>query len=84
MKIVHVVNSLDYGGLEQLTLQLVKKLNQSGLSSDIVCLTRKGELAADAEANGITVKALEKKPGFDAKLIFRLADAFPAKSLKRI
>lgn len=73
MKVIHVVNSLACGGLEQMALQLVRKLNEAGIPSDIVCLAQKGELAAEAEKCGITVKSLEKTCGFDFGLILRLA-----------
>lgn len=73
MKIVHVVNSLECGGLEQMALQLVKQLNSGGTPSDIVCLAGKGDLASEAQAAGIKVIALDKKPGFKFGLIFRLA-----------
>jgi glycosyltransferase involved in cell wall biosynthesis len=73
MKIVHVVNSLECGGLEQMALQLVKQLNSGGTPSDIVCLAGKGDLAAAAEGAGVRVVALGKPPGLRPGLVFRLA-----------
>jgi sugar transferase (PEP-CTERM/EpsH1 system associated) len=73
MKIIHIVNSLECGGLEQLVLQLVKKLNKDGIPSEIICLNGAGELSEEARDAGITLLEMGKKPGFEPKLILRLA-----------
>lgn len=72
MKILHVVNSLEHGGLEKLTLRLVKSLKEGGVNCEIVCLSKAGELAEIAEASGIKVTTIGRKNKFDFGLIFKL------------
>lgn len=73
MKILHVVLTLKYGGLEQMVARLAKALNRSGIINEVVCLEEKGDLASDLEKNGIPVFSMDKKPGRDFGLIFKLA-----------
>ena len=65
MNIVHVVESLDVGGLERVVLALVAWQIQQGHRSRIVCLFHEGALAAQARASGIEVVAVGKRLGFD-------------------
>jgi glycosyltransferase involved in cell wall biosynthesis len=65
MNIVHVVESLDVGGLERVVLSLVSWQIQQGHRSRIVCLFHEGALASEARANGIDVVAVGKHMGFD-------------------
>jgi glycosyltransferase involved in cell wall biosynthesis len=65
MNIVHVVESLDVGGLERVVLSLVSWQLQQGHHSRIVCLFHEGALAAEARAKGINVVEVGKRMGFD-------------------
>jgi glycosyltransferase involved in cell wall biosynthesis len=65
MNIVHVVESLDVGGLERVVLSLVAWQLQQGHRSRIVCLFHEGALATEARASGIDVVAVGKQVGFD-------------------
>ena len=65
MNIVHVVESLDVGGLERVVLSLVSWQIQQGHRSRIVCLFHEGALAAQARASGIEVVAVGKRVGLD-------------------
>jgi glycosyltransferase involved in cell wall biosynthesis len=65
MNIVHVVESLDVGGLERVVLSLVAWQIQQGHRSRIVCLFHEGALATEARAKGINVVAAGKQAGFD-------------------
>ena len=65
MKVVHVVESLDIGGLEKVVIALAAWQRTRGHASRIVCLFHEGALAAEARAAGLCVQAVNKRPGFD-------------------
>jgi glycosyltransferase involved in cell wall biosynthesis len=69
LNIVHVVESLDVGGLERVVLSLVAWQIQQGHRSRIVCLFHEGALAAQARASGIEVVAVGKHVGFDLRAL---------------
>lgn len=73
MKVMHVVLSLDCGGLEKLVVDLVNGLNKKGIESMVLCLGDKGVLSKQIEEKGIEVVSLEKKDGLDFGLFFQLA-----------
>ena len=75
MNIVHVVESLDVGGLERVVLSLADWQRSRGDRSDIVCLFHEGALAAQSRAAGIPVSSINKKPGIDVGPSF---DEMPA------
>jgi len=64
VRVLHVVPSLEVGGLEQIVLDLVRLGVEAGQKVDVLCIDRLGELApAVAEAGG-HVHCLHKPPGF--------------------
>jgi glycosyltransferase involved in cell wall biosynthesis len=69
MNIVHVVESLDVGGLERVVLSLVAWQIKQGHRSRIVCLFHEGALADEARAMGINVVAVGKHTGFDWRAV---------------
>jgi len=71
MKIFQVLNSLDCGGLEKLTLELSLKLKARGHVVTICCLEKAGNLL-NIRHSGIEVIALNKRNGLDLTLPFRL------------
>lgn len=72
MNIVHVVESLDVGGLERVVLSLAAWQRSRGDRSDIVCLYHEGALAAQSRAAGIPASSINKKPGLDLGAIWSL------------
>jgi sugar transferase (PEP-CTERM/EpsH1 system associated) len=67
MKIVHVVESLDIGGLEQVVVALAGAQRHRGHQVDIICLWHPGALAKAAQAQGINVTCCFKHRGPDLK-----------------
>jgi sugar transferase (PEP-CTERM/EpsH1 system associated) len=63
IKIAHVVLSLDLGGMERVVLELVREGLRRGQQPSVICLTRKGALAPQAEALGAEVLCLDKPEG---------------------
>lgn len=72
MKVAQVVLNLQYGGLEKLVIQLSQRLNNSGISTIIICLDDIGDLALEAQKRGVEVVSLNKTPGFKWKWVFEL------------
>jgi glycosyltransferase involved in cell wall biosynthesis len=61
--VVHVVLSLDLGGLERVVLGLGREGMRRGQRVSVLCLERPGSLASDARALGIDVCSLGERPG---------------------
>lgn len=72
MRVLQVVLSLKYGGLEKLVIQLSKMLNDQGVVTKVVSLQPNGDLAKEARDQGIEVIELDKKDGFDRSIILKL------------
>lgn len=71
---LHVVLSLDPGGTERLVLDLAQRLHDE-IPTAICCLDRPGAWAAEAEARGIAVTALQRREGFQPMLGGAIAKA---------
>ena len=54
LRVVHVVNSLACGGLEQLVCQLARR--RGGDSTQVLCLYERGELSEQLDASGVEVQ----------------------------
>ena len=65
MKIVHVVESLDVGGLEHTVLALARAQRRRGHGVALICLWHRGALAERAAAEGIDVQCCNKRGGLD-------------------
>ncbi len=65
MKVVHVVESLDIGGLEHVVVALTTAQLRRGHDVRVICLWRRGALAERVEAAGARVECCEKKRGLD-------------------
>ena len=74
MRIVHVVESLDIGGLEHVVVALARAQKQRGHEVRVVCLWRRGALAEQAEAAGVRVDSCEKRPGLDLRALSAMRD----------
>lgn len=71
--VVHVVNQLDVGGTEKLLVEFARHADRASFDLHFVSLTQRGALAADIEAHGWPVTALQQPPGVRPALPFRLA-----------
>ncbi len=73
INIMHIVLSLECGGLEKIAIDLASKLNGGIFNSCICCLDTFGELAKEAKEKGIEVVLTKRMPGIDFTLPFKLA-----------
>lgn len=78
MRILHLVNNLDCGGLERFAIDLATQTQRMGHEAQICCLEHSGELAPAAVAAGVEVDELRRGPGFDFRLVWRLAQKLRA------
>lgn len=69
MRIAHVVESLEIGGLEHVVVALASEQRRRGHEVRILCLWRRGALAERAEAAGILVECCDKRPGLDVRAL---------------
>lgn len=65
LRITHVVETLERGGLERVVVDLCVGLRRAGHQVDIVCLFHEGLLGEEARSQGIPVRALGKGRGLD-------------------
>ncbi len=72
MKIMHIVHSLNIGGLERVVIDLAGSFRDRGHEVAICCLSEKGSLSETAEARGVQVFAMGKKEGIDPLLPIRI------------
>lgn len=73
VKIVHVVLSLNVGGLERVVLELLAHVDRSRFSPVVCALDEPGVLAPRLARLGIPLRLLSREPGLDARLPLRLA-----------
>lgn len=73
IKIVHIVNSLDTGGLEKGLINLVNGMEQSRFENNICCLTKAGKLKKEVIEN-IGVISMFKRSGTDLRLYINLVN----------
>jgi glycosyltransferase involved in cell wall biosynthesis len=55
---MHVTNSLNFGGLERLVVDLATQVDRTRFQAVIACLAREGSLAPEARAAGVDVHVL--------------------------
>ncbi|MGD8525765.1 MAG: glycosyltransferase [Thioalkalispiraceae bacterium] len=72
MKILHVVENLNIGGLERLVVNLVKQHKSEGHDLMVVCLFSKGDLANELETMDVNVVACNKNVGVDFFFVKKL------------
>ncbi len=72
VRIAHLVLGLPVGGTETLVYQMLKNPPEGFLASAI-CLDQKGVLGERAENEGISVACLNRRPGLDWRLPWRIA-----------
>lgn len=72
LKVLHVIEDLENGGAERVLINLALGLDKKKFEVAVCCLTRKGRMASELEAEGIAVHVMHKRPGLDARLVWRL------------
>jgi glycosyltransferase involved in cell wall biosynthesis len=65
MKILHLVESLERGGLERVVVNLALAQHASGHAVGVICLFREGALAAELTAAGVRVTCAGKSSSLD-------------------
>ncbi len=73
MKVLHIVLSLEPGGLEKMTILLARSLQGKGVQTVLATLSHEGALQKEAEEQGVWVANFPKKDGFDFRVVWRLA-----------
>ncbi|MEK7703135.1 MAG: glycosyltransferase [Nitrospirota bacterium] len=73
MNIMHLTFSLDVGGLENVVLNLSKKIDKNRYCQRVCSLTSRTAMAAEFEQCGIPVHRLNKRDGLDPFLPSRLS-----------
>src|SRR5271157_2819055 len=74
IRVVHVVLSLDIGGLERIVADLVRVGRALGQIPSVICLERPGTLAPQVEALGVPVLCAGKPPGLRLDTIGRIRE----------
>jgi glycosyltransferase involved in cell wall biosynthesis len=72
LSIVHVVMTLDAGGLERVVIDLAREARGMGQKASILCIEMPGILAPQAEASGAAVLCANKGPGLRWAAIGRI------------
>ena len=72
MNVLHLVESLERGGLERVVVDLALAQKAAGHEVAVCCLFRKGQLAQELTINGVDVSCADKKPGLDTQAIRRV------------
>jgi len=71
--VVHVVENLDVGGLENVVMNLLGNGRTGRYTASLVCLGDGGALAPTVQSRGVRVEALHRHSGLDWILLPRLA-----------
>lgn len=74
IRIAIITLSMDVGGLEKLIINLSASLNQDLYDITIICLDHGGELLEVVNKLGLKNIVLNRGPGFDWRLIFKLSN----------
>lgn len=72
MRITHVVENLNRGGLERMVLELVKQQHRQGHQCQVVCVFEAGSLAGELDGLGVPVVACSKRTGLDIRALARI------------
>jgi glycosyltransferase involved in cell wall biosynthesis len=73
LRIMYVIWSLEVGGAERVVVQQALGIDRTRFEPMVVCLNHQGRLAHSVREAGVEVVALEKSPGVDLSLPFKLA-----------
>ena len=72
-RVAQVIWSLGLGGAEQVVIRLAKGLDRRRFEPVVLCLDQPGPFAAQAQAAGVEVVALDKRGPLDVRAVVRLA-----------
>lgn len=72
IRVMHVVLSLDVGGLERIVDDLVRTADKAHLVPSVCCVERPGHLAEQLRGYGVEVVSLNKGQGIRAKGFIRM------------
>lgn len=72
MRILHVVESLERGGLERVVISLAVAQRAAGHEVELNCLFKEGLLAGELRAAGVPVRCAGKRSGVDLPALRRL------------
>jgi glycosyltransferase involved in cell wall biosynthesis len=73
VRIAHLVETLEVGGLERLAVDLAHRQNGQGHSARIYCIFEPGALASEAEQAGVPIVPFHKSKGFSPGTIRQIA-----------
>ncbi|MFA5014848.1 MAG: glycosyltransferase [Actinomycetota bacterium] len=76
VRVMHILLSLEAGGMEGGVVNLVNKIDNNLFELSICCLEKAGVLEEKILPKRKKVFVMNKKPGIDYSLIFRLASLF--------
>jgi glycosyltransferase involved in cell wall biosynthesis len=76
LRVAHVTLGLEMGGQEKLLVELARHADRSRFDLYFISLSTRGLLAADLEACGWSVTALEEPAGLRPGMVLRLAKLF--------
>lgn len=76
LKIAHVLDSLQIGGMERFVTDLAKKQKAAGHEVKIFTVSDGGPFAQELNAAGIPIDIYEKTPGFDLRFLIHLMRRF--------
>jgi glycosyltransferase involved in cell wall biosynthesis len=76
MKILHVVENLNRGGLERVVVELIRAQRSLGHDCRVVCIFEDGLLAAELRSLGVRVDACHKRTGVDLRALIGVRRAF--------
>ena len=79
VKITHVVENLERGGLERVVVDLAGMQYRDGHDCEVVCLFGAGALASELRKQGIAVHACGKRAGLDLRALRRLRSLLAAR-----
>ena len=72
LPLVHVVETLERGGLERMVIDLAQAQHADGRAVHVACLYRPGALARELQEAGIPVTSCDKTDGLDFAALRRL------------
>lgn len=75
MKISHVVENLNRGGLERVVIDLAKAQSAKGHDCQVICLFEAGSMVPELTSAGIPVIACAKRNGADFRAVLRMRRA---------
>ena len=82
IKLLQVVPDLDVGGLQQVVLNLCRKIDKAKYDVSVLCLNKLGPLSAEVMESGIEVILLSRNNSTDYFPYLRLAKIFRRKKVQ--